>query len=363
MVKVGDQNKVTQPSRALLSDGVSSRSLTKKSKLMKKIEMSPVTFSMIGLLAMLSLSAVILMVIHWNFPSTRGSTLVNIGMLLLCIGAWLTCWQEDEKNEKKSGDKANESQDPAKAVNSIPDGYVGIIEVMEMPIKWLMLSEGKIWRIPYVLGVKSQDVRKIEFQVPTTAAEGGFQAISKDNIQLSVRVSVPISIIRDEMFRVIFEIGVGTALNAIRNVIVDQVRSHVAGTNADIITKANSKERAAMVEAIKVAVQATAELNGYKVMEDELKIPKCDYADDIVKKALEEGVVRGGKNKGVNMLQIDIDKRVQELTKAAIASGIPPAEAYNQARKDAQIEYGLTTRQEIITGPGTNVLIGADPNK
>lgn len=347
----------------------------------KKIPIiSPLTFSFIG--------AGVMALLGWIFNSyfkhkanefgfnslidiVPTAYVLNFFFTILVVSLWTQMWRGGSKDEGADKKDSKDKTSPTKngAPTEVQDGHVAVLEFMGIPLKFFLLSEGRLW-LPPLFGIKERDVRKTTLEIPLTAAEKGIKVMSRDNEEIWMRVSVSKQIDKNRIYEAIFEMTEKAIEDGIRDSIVHTLRFEGAKHDVSNLLKANSAERERVVDALRLAITPDAERLCTIIYPDTLKIPTASLVSEKANEAREKTRITQDENAAVKMYTEKFDERVDELYRKFTGTQPAPAPlpaqfdstAMDKAVAQARIDFKVTKHQTIeMPGGKSRAMVNITP--
>jgi hypothetical protein len=293
------------------------------------------------------------------------------GLALILIGGYLYFWKEKPKEAMGVSDY------------EIPDGHLGKLQFLGMPIKFLVIKEGRLW-LPWGFSVTTRSVQNQILRIPEKTEDIGFlvDALSSTTRGQSKRVAMACSLsltykIKD-LYKVIFRYANDEVLKqTLSDFVVSTIKDLCSGFNPDQLMDQGSQARRIILfgtekdtngvhkdesdsdgniykatpGAIHLITERAKEI-GLCVDSKSFVIYKINYKDPKTREALEASTRVIGE---INAKQAKIEaikKRMDGLKKDF------PKMTDEQIREQANLEFEIQTKQTIETTAGTQLLVG-----
>ncbi len=326
---------------------------------------SPLTLSAFGLIAMTFLWLIGIKLTTTQFDAK----LVTLAGGILVVTLWFLCWKsEPEKKDDKKGDKDKKDDKPA---SEVPDGHVAILEILGIPIKWFTLSEGRLWLIPFVMDVKIRDIREENIKIPLTPEEAGFTISSSDGIALRVHVSATVKVDGNKLYRAIFGIKAGSAIQSFKDEYVTAIRElALLFPVADLINAGHESRKMLldgffMIEngkeipyhGIIYRLYVRARAMALTVIDNSISIVKIDFESQAMRDYMSQNAQRKMEASANETRAAAVNARAQEIRNLSEGNM-----SYGDALSAAQQEFNIVTKRVIAFEgkPPSGVLINID---
>ncbi len=358
-------------------------------KIKYAFKVTPIQVSVIGIFATFGLAYEIWLIIEEYRSSLAYMKAFQIVTLLGVIAVWFHQWQDPSVETAPTPAPATPASTDddistnapvlTKVVNKIPDGHIAIMEFMGAPIRWLIISEGRLWLPIWLFDVKAIDNRWVEFQIPATAKELGFVQVSENGIALLNRLSVPARIPEDKLYDALFTVGPKTAWNALRNIMVSVTRTFIPKYNDVVLVKNTAVEvphpepeeaakgvtvmvpsQLVLAQALTKEIKRNEDQLYLEVDTNNLRVPKIMWPEKVLE-AKQAKVIQAAQNEAAKERTLAVQDMVKSLMNPADATGHVKWDDKDKAIDQAQLSLELITHDKFTVEGGAGVILQTQP--